>query len=303
MYVRLDLLTQSCVERIMARDPMLLEIRDRFIDRIDRRLALILTSSLAIHVGIAGWAWAADVELPRERPYVLMPAYQQDVIDVKLPDMTPPVATQQSGPGIGAPTSKGTKAPSRSIVQPGPVSGQALAGMLTGSDDAPRAPKLSLSALDAQTPTIGNGTQTSRVDDNVHISTPTTPLTDGPSLTHVTKDQHDLGRVIPGTVKPDQSSSLTAADVLDKIQGAYLAGLQRCYRLGLAQDASLAGRVMISFTVTDGGRVSDADASGMSSEVDACITNQMSSWRFPIPKQNGEAIDASFSVSLALQPS
>lgn len=68
MYVRLDLLTQSCVERIMARDPMLLEIRDRFIDRIDRRLALILTSSLAIHVGIAGWAWAADVELPRERP-------------------------------------------------------------------------------------------------------------------------------------------------------------------------------------------------------------------------------------------
>ena len=130
-------------------------------------------------------------------------------------------------------------------------------------------------------------------------------ITNDQTLSHVDHDDHPpSGRVIPGTVKPAQSTTLTAAAVLDRIQSTYLAGLQRCYRLGLAQDATLSGRVSISFTVDERGQVEDADAEGMSSQVDSCISDQMSRWRFPVPKdKGGTATDAAFSVSLALQPS
>ena len=83
-----------------------------------------------------------------------------------------------------------------------------------------------------------------------------------------------------------------------------MAGLQRCYRLGLATDSKLGGRVAISFTVDERGQVNDADASGVSPQVDSCISKQMTGWRFPIPKDaEGTTTDASFAVSLALQPS
>src|SRR4051794_137931 len=107
----------------MPKDPMLLEIRDRLVDRVDRRLAVILSGSLAFHVAIASFAWAHDVELPA-RPYAVPSLlYQQDMIDVTLPD--PPKLAAEPGPGISV--SKGTKAPSRSIVRQAPVNAQSLA--------------------------------------------------------------------------------------------------------------------------------------------------------------------------------
>lgn len=288
----------------MANDPMLLEIRDRLIDRIDRRLAVILTGSLAVHIAVAGFAWAHDIELTPDRPALAIPR-DYDIIDISLPDPTPtPV---DHGTGTGTPA--GAKAKSRSIVQPVlPVNGQSLAGLLTTNDETRAAPKLALPSIDAQAhPMIGNGTHTSRVDDETHAAMlPAPTLTDDPTLTHVEPEHHDHppGRVIPGTVKPEQSTTLTPAAVLDIIQSTYLAGLQRCYRLGLAQDATLSGRVSISFTVDERGQVVDPDADGLSSQVDSCISTQMSRWRFPVPKdKTGGATDASFSVSLALQPS
>lgn len=292
----------------MANDPMLLEIRDRLIDRIDRRLAVILTGSLVVHVAIASLAWAHDVELAPERAYVAVPLFQQDVIDVTLPD---PVVAPNPVPGHGGiakPTT--TKGHARSIVLPAPVNGQSLAGLLTNAEETRTAPTLSLLSIDAHEqahPSIGNGTQTSRTDDEVRpASLPAPTIADDQTLTHVTRDNHERppGRVIPGTVKPEQTTTLTPAAVLDIIQSTYLAGLQRCYRLGLAQDATLSGRVSISFTVDERGRVTDPDASGLSSQVDSCISDQMTRWRFPVPKdKSGATTDAAFSVSLALQPS
>ncbi len=293
----------------MANDPMLLEIRDRLIDRIDRRLAMILTGSLAIHIAIAGFAWAHDVELPREHPYVAVPLFQQDVIDVTLPDPVVAPSPQPGHGGIPKPsiTNAPSRSPSRSIVQPAPVNGQSLAGLLTTSDETRAAPQLAWPSVDAQAhPMIGNGTHTSRVDDDAHAAiVPGPTITDDQALTHVDRDEHPLpGRVIPGTVKQEDSTTLTPAAVLERIQSSYLAGLQRCYRLGLAQDATLSGRVSISFTVDARGQVEDADAEGMSSQVDRCISDQMSRWRFPVPKdKGGTPTDAAFSVSLALQPS
>ena len=92
--------------------------------------------------------------------------------------------------------------------------------------------------------------------------------------------------------------------VLDRINTVYMAGLKRCYRLGLAEDANLNGRVAITFTVDERGKVIDEDATGVSSLVDGCISKLMINWRFPIPKdKDGSPTDASFAVSLALQPS
>jgi outer membrane biosynthesis protein TonB len=83
-----------------------------------------------------------------------------------------------------------------------------------------------------------------------------------------------------------------------------MAGLQRCYKAGLAQDATLSGRVIISFTVDERGHVIDPEASGVSSSVDTCIANRMKAWRVPIAKDaKGAPTEASFTVSLALQPS
>jgi hypothetical protein len=264
-------------------------------------LAVILTGSLAVHVAIASFAWAHDVELAPDRPTLAIPR-DYDVIDVTLPE--PPPAPIAHGTGVGTAT---PKAKSRSIVQAAPVNGQSLAGLLTTNDEVRAAPKLALPSVDEQAhPMIGNGTHTSRVDDNAHAAMlPGPTITDDQTLTHV-EPEHERppGRVIPGTVKPEQSTTLTPAAVLERIQSTYLAGLQRCYRLGLAQDASLSGRISISFTVDERGQVTDADANGLSSQVDSCIQEQMTRWRFPAPRDHaGAATDAAFSVSLALQPS
>lgn len=99
-------------------------------------------------------------------------------------------------------------------------------------------------------------------------------------------------------------TTLTVDAVLAKINGAYMSGLQRCYKNGLLGDSTLSGKVAMSFTVTETGRLEDATARGVSPEVDACISALMTGWRFPIPKdKGGDTTDASFKLGLALQPS
>jgi TonB family protein len=154
--------------------------------------------------------------------------------------------------------------------------------------------------------TIGEGGRTSRVDDRARPGTvDERPIADSPQV--VTREDHRdeeaRGRIIPGDVRPDDTTTLTPEIVLQRINTLYRAGLERCYRLGLAQDSTLSGRVKINFTVDERGKVIDPDASGVSSQVDRCVRKAMSGWRFPIPRKGGEPVDATFTVSLALQPS
>jgi hypothetical protein len=91
--------------------------------------------------------------------------------------------------------------------------------------------------------------------------------------------------------------------VLAKIQGAYMAGMRRCYRLHLTKAPEARGKVTISFTVSETGRAVDGEVKGFAGDVDACITAQIAGWRFPVPKDlDGNPIAASFSVPLQLAP-
>jgi hypothetical protein len=296
-------------------------LRQTLADRVDRRLALFVGGSLALHIGLATYAWTDDIARPSYGAPTVATTYQQEVIDILVPDpITTPTTPE---PGAATPATS-TQTP-RPIVQPTrittrptqPIDSQRLASILTGSDAEvgkagmnPHQPGADLGkqiddARDSHA-TIGDTTHTSRTDDSAHAIERDTEITNtDPTLTHVdTHHDEPTGRIIPGAVKPETSTTLTAALVLDRISTVYMAGLQRCYRLGLATDSSLSGRVQISFTVDDRGKILVPDASGVSSQVDGCIGNQMQSWRFPIPKDgDGDATDASFTVSLALQPS
>ncbi|NVB83689.1 MAG: AgmX/PglI C-terminal domain-containing protein [Kofleriaceae bacterium] len=301
-------------------------IRGTLADRIDRRLAGIIGGSLVVHIALAAYAWTGDVdERPLGAPPVAM--YQEDVIDVQLPDLSepPPVAdpSPSQQPGVATPAAPQHQTP-RPIVSrpsaPGPtqaVDSQRLANILTGGDSESglggmrsRQPGADLGkqideARNKQI-TIGDGGHTSRVDDRARPGTvDDRPIADNPQLvTHEEpRPEETRGRIIPGDVRPDDTTTLTPAIVLERINTLYMAGLKRCYRLGLAEDSTLGGRVKINFTVDERGKVIDPDASGVSSQVDGCVSKAMSGWRFPIPRKNGEPSETTFTVSLALQPS
>ena len=82
-----------------------------------------------------------------------------------------------------------------------------------------------------------------------------------------------------------------------------MAGLKRCYREFLKKNTSAHNKVSLSLTVNETGRTIKDAAHGFASKIDECITSQMSTWRFPIPKdKDGEATDASFEIALQLVP-
>jgi len=299
-------------------------LRGTLSDRVDRRLAAIIGASLLAHIGIAAYAWTQDVETAPLGAPTAARDYQQETIDITVPDFSPaqpgaasPVAPVQTpAPIVHHPTHITTTphAPPRL----GDDDSQRLASILTGADETPSGPG-SMHArqpgadLDKQledashhTVTIGNNDHTTRTGRQDLGVTPDHPPIDDPMLTRAdpTHATERGGRVTLSPVKTDTRTTLTPAAVLDKIQGAYMAGLERCYKKGLAGDATLTGRVSVSFTVDIHGGVTDPEASGVSPQVDACISGQMSAWHFPFPKdQDGDPTDVTFHVSLALQPS
>jgi hypothetical protein len=299
-------------------------IRGTFSDRIDRRLAVIIGASLLAHIGIAAYAWSTDLETPPLGISTVAASYEQ-VTDITIPDEAP----QPAQPGTATPVAPvQTPAP---IVRPTHVTAShppslhdddalRMASILTGADETPRGPgamheRQPGADLDKQLEdashhhvAIGNTDHTSRTDDRAHIGvTSNNPIADDPTLTRTDPTYRTEDRTIRISLmkpKADQTSTLTPDLVLDKIQGAYMTGLQRCYRKGLVGDASLTGRVSISFTVDSHGALTDPEATGLTSQVDACISAQMQAWRFPFPRdKDGEPTEASFHVALALQAS
>ena len=287
------------------------ELRRTLGDRIDRRLAVILGASLAVHLGIAIGAWLTDVETEPALQAAALESYEQ--IDVTIPDLAPPSppTTTAPSPGIAAPVR-----PSPTIVRSQHAvhatsshDASQLASILTNADPAPR----HVSDLDKELAAardrefaIGTGTQTSRSNDNANIDDRHAPLSVGPPSRSEAPPLHateQTGRIEVGTVKPGVKTTLTADVILEWIRTRYLPGLRRCYRLGLQQDSTLSGRVTLGFTVDARGQVIDPDATGVSSGVDSCIEKQMSGWRFPAPHDaHGQPIESSTSISLALLP-
>jgi hypothetical protein len=111
------------------------------------------------------------------------------------------------------------------------------------------------------------------------------------------------GRISIGQKTALDESNLTADSVLAKIMAAYMAGIKRCYTQYLKKDASARGKVALQFTVNETGRSTQGAAHGFAGEVDECIGNLMSTWRFPVPKdKDGDATSAQFAITLQLVP-
>ncbi|HET9988621.1 MAG TPA: hypothetical protein VFQ65_08870 [Kofleriaceae bacterium] len=291
----------------------------------DRRLALIIGMSLCVHLGIAAWAWNDDIEHTVLGMRDVPQEFRADTIDVQLPDFTDRVdpTTTPTQPAVAPPV-----APQHRIVQPARSlpsdpdqlarDASRMASILTGDEGAHgfggmnhRQPGADLARQmdDAQhrTVTIGDNGHTSRVDDSARVGTGRDLHVDQPQALIPAETTHQE-RTVRIVIKPlpgiGDATTLTPQAVLDKIQSAYLAGLQRCYRLGQNEDAGLEGKIAIEFSVDAHGRVADPAAAGLTPKVDGCVQGFMSSWHFGIPKDKaGQATDATFKIALVLKKS
>ena len=305
-------------------------IRGSFSDRIDRRLAVIIGGSLLMHVGIATWAWATDRDTGSMFEPKLGELHQVTMPDIAL-DLTTPQQPDPTAPGTATPVAPiQTPAPivPRHAIHHDPTpsdpsrlrdDADRMAAILTGNDRGAHGPgemahRHPGADLDKQIEdvrdrhiSIGDGKPTSRDVPGFHIGTDHGPAVDDPTLTllsHRPEDQKD-GRITLHPIPTHEVvTTLTVDSVLAKISGAYMAGLQRCYKKGLVRDASLSGKVSLAFTVDETGHLAAKHASGVSTDVDGCIDAQMDSWRFSIPKdKDGDPTDANFGLMLVLQPS
>jgi uncharacterized protein YndB with AHSA1/START domain len=330
----LTILFQFVTEPPRQPKPMLpASVRGTLADRVDPRLAVILGTSIVLHFAIAIWALFADVETDSgiaERAYNLV--FKQDTyaIDLSQPKL-------EAGPGSAA-----EKKPDKPAERPKPAAGGGdtgrnreqpialqeqeaarFADLLTGEgpngtsdgDMSRRRPGTDLGKQlneineGNQAVRIGGGTgRTSRGDGDVRVGTGHGPAINGPSGPESAgggkvAEKAPGGRISVADRPTGDAVSLSPEAVLAKIQSAYMAGLKRCYREYLKKDASARGKVTLSLTINETGRTVKGAAKGFASEVDDCISNLMTGWRFPIPKdKEGDPTEASFAITLQLVP-
>jgi hypothetical protein len=105
--------------------------------------------------------------------------------------------------------------------------------------------------------------------------------------------------VAPASPAPAVARGLEIDDVLAKVNGVYMTGLQWCYRKSLAVDPIMSGRVDLQFKVAADGRVISAlQGDG----IERCLSTLMSSWRFGVAlDDSGTPTDASFKIALVLR--
>lgn len=155
----------------------------------------------------------------------------------------------------------------------------------------------------------GRGNSGTRGDGDPRTGTGTGPKLDGPGKgtigegTNTKTEKEPKGRIQVASKKGFDDTSLTPEAVLGKIQSAYMAGLKRCQKTLLKEDPTARARVELSFTVNSKGRTTSPRAKSDYGSLSSCIEGQMTSWTFPAPKdEDGEGTDASFQITLALQP-
>jgi hypothetical protein len=305
-------------------------VRGTFADRIDRRLAVIIGGSILAHVAIAAWAWATEIERPALFESKQLTEYHPDTYPIDIPDEAP-APTSEVGTATPANPIKQTPAPivTRTRITTGAPEpkmstddAQRFAQILTGNDETPGG-RTSMSGkspgaeLDKQINdirdngrTIGGERGGFREGPRENLGNGHGPIVDGnnPQLTQEQHREEKTGRVdlhpLPPTEPPATGiRTPTPEQIIGKIKRDYMAGLNRCYAKGLAGDSSLSGKVKVSFTIAESGKTTDAGAHGVSSDVDACIASQVSTWRFPQPKdKDGDAVELDFSLSVVLVP-
>jgi hypothetical protein len=338
----LTILFQFVTEPPRQPKPMLpASVRGTFADRFDPRLSVIMGASIIAHFAIVIIALLTDVETDNgiaERAYNL--TFKQDTYTVDL-TQPPPDPTAQAGSAAGS-AAVPDKKPDKGADKPkAPDKGDdggrnkadqvalqeheaaKFADLLTGEgvngtsegDMSKRRPGAELGAQinevreGGQAVKVGGGAgRGSRGDGDARVGTGRGPAINGPGGTESagggkTTEQGPSGRISVADKQSFDESTLTADAVLSKIQSAYMAGLKRCYKEYLKKDASARGKVTLSLTINETGRTVKGAANGFANEVDSCIGNLMSGWRFPIPKdKDGDPTEANFAVTLQLVP-
>lgn len=85
-------------------------------------------------------------------------------------------------------------------------------------------------------------------------------------------------------------------DLIRRIVRAHINEVRHCYNEGLSRDPSLAGKVVVNFTIGSDGKVAkSAVASSTLSEntVDSCISEAVSRWKFP-KTRNGQSLTVNY---------
>ncbi|MDB4957235.1 MAG: hypothetical protein JWO36_4804 [Myxococcales bacterium] len=335
----LTILFQFVTEPPRQPKPMLpASVRGTFADRFDPRLSVILGVSIICHFAIVIVALATDLETNdslAERAYNL--TFKQEAYDVNV---QPPEPAKVADAGAG---SAAKKEPDKAKPTPAPPKkaggddggrnkkddvamqeeAAKYADLLTGEgtdgksegDMSRRRPGADLGQQIAdvreggQQVKVGGGAgRGSRGDGDPRVGTGKGPNINGPGGTESAgggkgAEKAPSGRISVADKQALDESSLTPDIVLAKIQSAYMAGLKRCYKEYLKKDASARGKVTLSLTINATGRTVKGSAKGFAAEVDQCIGNLMSSWRFPVPKdKDGEATEAAFAITLQLVP-
>jgi hypothetical protein len=335
----LTILFQFVTEPPRQPKPMLpASVRGTFTDRFDPRLSVIMGASILVHFAVVIVALFTDVETENgiaERAYNL--TFKQDTYTVDLNQPKPDTAQTGSGAGSAAPEKK----PDKGANKPRPADqgddgkseadqvalqeqeAAKFADLLTGEgvngtsegDMSKRRPGAELGAQisevreGGQAVKVGGGAgRGSRGDGEVRVGTGHGPDIDGPGSTESAgggkgQEKAPAGRISVADKQSFDESTLTPDVVLARIQSAYMAGLKRCYKEFLKKDASARGKVTLALTINETGRTVKGAAKGFAGEVDDCIGNLMTGWRFPIPKdKDGEATEASFAITLQLVP-
>ncbi|MBA3818497.1 MAG: AgmX/PglI C-terminal domain-containing protein [Deltaproteobacteria bacterium] len=336
----LTILFQFVTEPPRQPKPMLpASVRGTFADRLDPRLSVIMAASILAHFAVVIIALLGDIEEDSQAQRAYNLTFKQDTYQVDVAEPEPvPVADAGSAAGSAAvkapdkPADKPAKTPDKgggdtgrtdnNNVSMSEEDASRFADLLTGEgpdgtsegDMSKRRPGADLGAQindvreGGQKVAIGGGAgRGSRGDGDPRVGTGGGLKTDGPGGDSIgsgkTVEKGPSGRISVADKQTFDDSTLTGDIILAKIQSAYMAGLKRCYKQYLNKDASARGKVTLSLTVNETGRTTAGKAKGFAGEVDDCISAQMSSWRFPVPKdKDGDATEASFAITLQLVP-
>jgi hypothetical protein len=141
-------------------------------------------------------------------------------------------------------------------------------------------------------------------DGQPRIGTSVKPATDGTPAVVAPIDDKDDEKVPPTRIDiiprpPTEPVRIDA--IVAKIRTTYIGGLQRCYKKALGGAPTLAGKVALSFTVTEKGKLESGSATGVDEGFEGCVEGLMSRWSFtPVTDQDGDPTEVDLGITLQL---
>lgn len=309
-------------------------------DRIDGRVAAFAAASLVAHLGVM---IAANLNDPPGKPTMAHRAtetYTDDTIALidasdpifdtdptpepepgtqpapSKPEPTAPAPTHKPTPSTGRPTAP---TPTPSTTEPGDPtrmadllfapdgdSGRTVGDLSAKKPGTDLAQQLDEIKRNDQTASIGDQTGRVRPDDPYRPGTSQNPVID-PDTRPVTPIDKGPEPGPPGRIKPVLTprppGDPSVDGIIRKISTTYMPSLQRCYKKSLVGDGTLAGKVSLTFTVTDRGALTDGNAAGVDDNLASCIEGVMAKWSFtPVIDGDGDPTDVDVKLGLVLTP-